>query len=275
MSRYFLELAYKGTPFCGWQLQPNGLTVQGELERVLEMLLQEPIRLTGAGRTDAGVHALYFVAHFDTKRNNLHTNPQFINKVNGLTPREITVYRIVSVVPGAHARFDAVSRTYHYRIATKKNPFTADLAYHFYRPLDIEKMNAAAAILFEYNDFTSFSKLHGNAKTNLCDILQAQWIDDTDNGELRFIITANRFLRNMVRAIVGTMIEIGLGKYPPEGIRQVISAKDRGTAGTSVPPQGLYLTGIDYGNAFTGSLINSCSAPDHFISPITFTASSR
>ena len=246
MFRYFIELAFKGTPFCGWQLQPNGPTVQGELERALETLLREPVRLTGAGRTDTGVHALYYVAHFDTERDNLHTDASLVKKLNGLIPREMVVYRMVAVPPEAHARFDAVARTYHYRIATKKNPFTIDLAYHFYRPLDIAKMNEAAAILTEYKDFTSFSKLHGNAKTNLCDIAQAHWIDDSEHGELKFVITANRFLRNMVRAIVGTMIEIGLGKCQPDDIRRIILAKDRNAAGTSAPPQGLYLAGIEY-----------------------------
>ena len=245
MSRYFIELAFKGAPFCGWQLQPNGITVQGELERALGLLLRDPVRLTGAGRTDTGVHALHYVAHFDAEKSDLHTDTSFINKINGMIPREIVVYRMVAVPPDAHARFDAVSRTYHYTIATKKNPFTIDLAYHFYRPLDVEKMNEAASILPEYNDFTSFSKLHGNAKTNLCDVSKAKWFNDHDGG-LRFEITANRFLRNMVRAIVGTMIDIGLGKYPPSDIRRIILEKNRGAAGSSAPPQGLYLAKIEY-----------------------------
>jgi tRNA pseudouridine38-40 synthase len=244
--RYFIILAYKGTSFCGWQIQPNGPTVQDEMERALAVLLQEPIRLTGAGRTDAGVHASFFAAHFDSVKDRLHTDMLLIHKLNLLTPKEIAVSRIVSVPPGTHARFDAVSRTYHYRIATKKNPFTSDLAYHFYRSLDIDKMNEAANILFEYSDFTSFSKLHGNAKTNLCRIIRAYWSNDPASGELCFVITANRFLRNMVRAIAGTMIEIGLGKYPPKDIRQIIESRDRGAAGASVPPQGLYLTAIEY-----------------------------
>jgi len=243
--RYFIELAYKGTPFCGWQFQPNGPTVQGELERALEMILRNPARLTGAGRTDAGVHALNYVAHFDALRDDLHTDASMIDRLNGILPREIAVSRIIIVPPAAHARFNAVSRTYRYRIATKKNPFTIDWAYHFYRPLDVEKMNEAAAILLEYKDFTSFSKLHSDAKTNLCDILYAQWYDDHDD-ELRFEITANRFLRNMVRAIVGAMIDIGLGKYPPADIREIILEKNRGAAGTSAPPQGLYLVKIEY-----------------------------
>ena len=238
-------MAYKGTPFCGWQLQPNGLTVQGELEQALGMILREPVRLTGAGRTDAGVHALHYIAHFDTLRDDLHTDISLIGKINGITPREIAVYRIIAVPPGAHARFYAISRTYHYRISTKKNPFTVDFAYHFYRPLDMSKMNEAASILLEYKDFTSFSKLHGDAKTNLCNISKAQWLDD-NNGELRFEITANRFLRNMVRAIVGTMIDIGVEKYPPADIHKIILEKNRGAAGTSAPPQGLYLARIEY-----------------------------
>ena len=210
------------------------------------ILLREPVRITGAGRTDAGVHALYYVAHFEATRDDLHTDTIFIKKINGLLPREIVVYRIVSVLPDTNARFNAVSRTYYYRLATKKNPFTIDLAYHFYRPLDVAKMNEAAAILQEYNDFTSFSKLHSDAKTNLCNVMQAYWTEDSENGELKFVITANRFLRNMVRAIVGTMIEIGLGKCTPDDIRTIIMAKDRNAAGTSAPPQGLYLAGIEY-----------------------------
>jgi len=243
--RYFIELAYKGTPFCGWQFQPNGTSVQSELEKALEILLRMPVRLTGAGRTDAGVHALYYVAHFDSLSDDLHTDHSLIGKINGILPREIAVHKIFAVPPDVHARFNAVSRTYHYKIATKKNPFTVDQAYHCYRLFDVVKMNEAAAILLEYKDFTSFSKLHGNAKTNLCNIMNAQWIDD-GNGELLFVITANRFLRNMVRAIVGTMIDIGIGKYPPEDIRRIIIDKNRGTAGMSAPPQGLYLTKIEY-----------------------------
>ncbi len=246
LFRYFIELAYKGTPFCGWQLQPNGPTVQAELERALGLLLRESVRLTGAGRTDTGVHASFFVAHFDSEKNDLHTDRQLVDKINRITPQEIVVFRIISVPPEAHARFDAASRTYRYRIATRKNPFTTDLTYRLYRPLNKEKMNEAAAILTEYEDFTSFSKLHGNAKTNLCKISRAYWVDDEENGELCFVITANRFLRNMVRAIVGTLIEVGLGKIQPEEIRKIIELKNRGAAGTSVPPQGLYLTEIVY-----------------------------
>jgi len=219
------------------------------------MVLREPVRLTGAGRTDTGVHALKYVAHFDTVQDDLDTDDSLVRKLNGIIPREITVYRIVAVPPDAHARFDAVSRTYCYRIATEKNPFTIDLAYHYYRPLDMEKMNEAAAILPEYNDFTSFSKLHGNAANNLCDVSSALWTDSY-SGELRFEITANRFLRNMVRAIVGTMMDIGLGKYPPEDIRNIILKQDRAAAGTSAPPQGLYLAEIKYPK---GWLDDGCS----------------
>ena len=209
------------------------------------MLLREPVRLVGAGRTDAGVHALNYVAHFDTLQDDLDTDNTLIGKLNGIIPREIVVYRMIAVPNNVHARFNAISRTYYYRIATQKKPFTVDFAYHYYRPLDVAKMNKAASILLEYTDFTSFSKLHSDAKTNLCNIFEAQWDDDL-NGELRFVITANRFLRNMVRAIVGTMIDIGLGKYPPDCIRDIILKRDRAAAGTSAPPQGLYLAKIKY-----------------------------
>jgi tRNA pseudouridine38-40 synthase len=246
LYRYFVELAYKGTSFCGWQLQPNAVTVQSELEEAMNTLLRESIRLTGAGRTDTGVHAGYFVAHFDSVRNDLHRDEQLVYKLNRLIGKDIVVYHIYQVSSGAHARFDAVSRTYRYRIAKTKNPFTIEFAYHLYRPLNVEKMNEAAKILPEYNDFTSFSKLHGNAVTNLCCVSEAYWTEDVKNSELIFNITANRFLRNMVRAIVGTMIDIGSGKRSPEDIRSIIEAKDRNIAGTSVPPQGLYLTDITY-----------------------------
>ena len=245
INRYFIELVYKGTPFCGWQWQPNGRSVQEELERAFGILLREPVRLTGAGRTDAGVHALYYVAHFDASRDDLHTDISLINKLNGIIPREIAVYRIYAVPSHTNARYNAVLRTYHYRIATRKNPFTMDRAFHFYRPLNVDKMNEAAAILLEYDDFASFRKLPTDAKTTLCHVTNAQWIDD-HNGELLFMITANRFLRNMVRAIVGTMIDIGVGKYPPEDMRRIILEKDRGMAGASAPPQGLYLAKIEY-----------------------------
>ncbi|MDR1666246.1 MAG: tRNA pseudouridine(38-40) synthase TruA [Bacteroidales bacterium] len=246
MYRYFIELAYKGTSYCGWQLQSGSPTIQEKMEDVLRLLLHEPIRLTGAGRTDSGVHAAYFVAHFDSEREALHLDTQLPYKINGLVGKEIAVYRIRSVTPDAHARFDALSRTYLYRIAQTKNPFTIHLAYHLYRPLDMEKMNAAAKILLEFRDFTSFSKLHGNAVTNICNITAACWTKETETGEIHFTITANRFLRNMVRAIVGTMIEIGAEKRSPEDIRRIIAAKNRNEAGSSAPAQGLYLTKIVY-----------------------------
>ena len=238
-------MAYKGAPFYGWQIQPNHPTVQGELERALEILLREPVRLIGAGRTDTGVHALNYTAHFDSLRDDLHDDNLLVNKLNGILPQEIVIHRIFAVPPDRHARFHALSRTYFYKIATKKNPFTVDLSYHYYRHLNLSKMNEASAILLEYKDFTSFSKLHGNAKNNLCNIFHASWTDD-GNGEICFVITANRFLRNMVRAIVGTMLEIGLEKIPPDHIRTIITEKNRGAAGMSVPPQGLYLAKIEY-----------------------------
>jgi tRNA pseudouridine38-40 synthase len=240
-------------------LQHNTPTVQGELEQALCLQLGESVRPVGAGRTDTGVHALYFVAHFDASRDDLHEDLKLVSKLNRMLSREITVHRIIAVPPNANARFDAVSRTYCYKIATQKNPFTIDLAYHFYRPLDFTKMNEAAAILPEYKDFTSFSKLHGDAKTNLCNVSNACWIDD-NNGEIRFIITSNRFLRNMVRAIVGTMIDIGLEKYPPADMHRIILERNRSAAGTSAPPQGLYLVNVEYPEI----LLTPTTAPFHF-----------
>ncbi|MDR0713271.1 MAG: tRNA pseudouridine(38-40) synthase TruA [Bacteroidales bacterium] len=246
MYRYFVELAYKGTTYCGWQLQPGHPTIQGKLEDIMRLLLREPVRLTGAGRTDSGVHASCFVAHFDSEKEALHLDTQLLRKINGLAGKDIAIYRIRPVAPNAHARFDALSRTYLYRIAQTKNPFTVDLACHLYRPLNTAKMNRAAKILLEFQDFTSFSKLHGDAVTNLCNITEARWTKKPATGEIRFTITANRFLRNMVRAIVGTMIEIGTEKRPPDDIRRIIEAKNRNAAGTSAPAHGLYLTKIVY-----------------------------
>ena len=216
-------------------------------------MLREQVRLTGAGRTDAGVHALNFFAHFDTNSEELDKDTKIISNLNGILPDEIVVYRIIAVHPLAHARFNAISRQYLYVITTKKNPFTINSAYHFYRNLNIDKMNHAAYILPEYHDFTSFSKLHADTKTNLCNIMEARWIDDGAD-HLCFLITANRFLRNMVRAIVGTMLDIGLEKYPPENIRQIITAMNRNAAGTSAPAQGLYLAKIKYPANFFSQL---------------------
>lgn len=243
MPRYFTELAYNGTPYNGWQIQPNAPSVQQELNRAFSTLLRQEISLTGAGRTDTGVHAAFFVAHFDVPTS-LQDISQTIYKMNRLTDKSIAIYSIYPVQPEAHARFSALSRTYKYFINKFKNPFTEEYAIRTYPLPDLQKMNEACRILFEYTDFTSFSKLHTDTKTNNCKILKAEW---TDTGEqLVFTIQADRFLRNMVRAIVGTMLEIGQRKISIAELKNIIESKDRCRAGNSVPGKALFLWDIKY-----------------------------
>ena len=243
--RYFIELSYTGKAYHGWQRQPNGTTVQQVLEHALSTLLRVPIKVMGAGRTDAGVHASKMFAHFDMEASfDIKT---LIFKINWFLPNDIAVHRIFEVKDKAHARFNALSRTYHYRISNIKNVFTHDFAYKIYLPLDVDKMNKACEILLEYRDFECFSKSNTDVKTYFCEIKEAYWvINDT---ELTFIITADRFLRNMVRAIVGTMVNIGLGKLEVDKLHDIIKSKNRSEAGFSVPPQGLYLMNIQYPNS--------------------------
>lgn len=246
MNRYFIYLGYNGKNFCGWQVQPNGITVQQCLEEALATLLRQPVPVVGAGRTDAGVHARLMVAHFDW--NEPIDDLAFLaEKLNRLLPKDIAVYRIVPVRADAHARFDATSRTYKYYITTRKDPFDYDLVYKMNGKLDIEAMNEACKVLFDFIDFTSFSKLHTDVKTNNCRIYQAGWKQEED--VLVFTVQADRFLRNMVRAIVGTLLEVGRGKLTVEGFRKVIEAKDRGKAGTSVPGHALFLVDVTYPEA--------------------------
>lgn len=205
-------------------------------------LLREPIKVMGAGRTDAGVHAVKMFAHFEMETPFDHDT--LIFKINWFLPSDIAVHRVFEVTPKAHARFNALSRTYHYRISNTKNVFTHDFAYKIFIPLDVEKMNAACTILLRYKDFQCFSKSNTDVKTYFCDIKEAYWI--LNDTELTFVITADRFLRNMVRAIVGTMVNIGIGKLRLEQLHDIINSKDRSEAGFSVPPQGLYLMDIKY-----------------------------
>ena len=244
MNRYFIYLGYNGKSFCGWQTQPNGLAVQQCLEEALSTLLRQATQVVGAGRTDAGVHARMMVAHFDCD-NLPYDLIFFAEKLNRLLPKDIAVYRIVPVKPSAHARFDATARTYRYYITARKNPFNYDMVYRMNHLPDFEAMNEAAKVLPEYIDFTSFSKLHTDVKTNNCRIYQAEWTR-VDDDVWAFTIRADRFLRNMVRAIVGTLLEVGRGKLTLEGFRGVIEAKDRCRAGVSVPGQALFLEDITY-----------------------------
>lgn len=240
--RYFIEFAYKGTNYHGWQMQPDAISVQEILTKATNLILKDSFELVGAGRTDAGVHALRMYAHFDTEVD--FNKNEVIRKLNSFLPDDIAVFDIVTVPAEAHARFDATTRTYEYHINLKKNVFSKDLSWYHFRNLNVEKMNEAAKILLEYEDFECFSKTHTDVFTFNCNITEAFWT--LNNNELIFTISANRFLRNMVRAIVGTLINIGLEKLEVQDIRKIIESKNRGMAGFSVPAHGLYLTKVTY-----------------------------
>jgi tRNA pseudouridine38-40 synthase len=243
MNRYFMDLSYNGRNYCGWQTQPNAPSVQQTIEKAMAVWFRRDMALTGAGRTDTGVHARRMTAHFDCETP--VGDPAFLaGKLNRLLPHDIAVARIVAVRPDTHARFDALSRTYHYCVTTRKDPFREAFAARLYAAPDFEAMNEACRELYLHSDFTSFSRLHTDVKTNNCRILQAGW--ETDGDGWRFVITADRFLRNMVRAIVGTLFDVGRGKLTREGFRTVIEARDRGRAGESAPAQGLFLADIAY-----------------------------
>jgi tRNA pseudouridine38-40 synthase len=243
MKRFFIYLSYNGANYCGWQNQPNGVSVQQKIEECLTILLRNPVSITGAGRTDAGVHARLMIAHFDWDGKPFE--PEVLTeKMNRFLPHDIAIQKIISVSPEAHARFDAVSRTYKYYLTAAKNPFNYPLQYRCKNALNFDRMNEAAQILSEYVDFTCFSKLHTDVKTNNCRIMQAEWVQDGDVWV--FTVSADRFLRNMVRAIVGTLLDVGRGKLSLDGFRQIIESKDRGKAGTSAPGNALFLTDIKY-----------------------------
>lgn len=243
MSRYFMELAYKGSSFCGWQRQPNGVSVQGELEKGLALILRSPVAVTGAGRTDAGVHAKYMVAHFDFEAEIKDQDKLALRLSKVLSP-DIVVYKISQVGSDAHSRFDALARRYDYWITTERNPFLQQLATQLNYGVDFALMNRAAAILTEYSDFSSFSKLHSDNLTNICKVEFARW--EKKEEIFVFTIQADRFLRNMVRAIVGTLLDVGRGRLTLDDFRKIIESKNRGKAGTSAPAQGLYLVDVIY-----------------------------
>ncbi|HSP12226.1 MAG TPA: tRNA pseudouridine(38-40) synthase TruA [Salegentibacter sp.] len=242
--RYFIELAYFGKNYHGWQNQPDAVSVQEKVETALSKLFQKTVEITGAGRTDAGVHAKQIFAHFDIQKKIDTEQLQF--KLNSMLPPDIAVNKVFEVKPLAHARFDALSRSYEYLIINKKDPFLIDRAYFIKKNLDIDKMNEAAEILKTYTNFKCFSKSRTDVKTYNCKIEKARW--EREGDILKFSITADRFLRNMVRAIVGSLIEIGLGKTTVENLHEIIRSEDRSKAGTSVPAKGLYLTEVTYPN---------------------------
>lgn len=244
--RYFAELSYLGTRYSGWQSQPEGqgLGIQQVVSEALGTIMRCNMTVTGAGRTDAGVHAEKIFAHFDTGMP-IEDPGNLCRRLNSLLPADIAVKRIFPVRDDAHARFSAVMREYKYRINTSKDPFRTDTSYYFYHKLDAAPMNRACAILMEYEDFQCFSKVHTDVKTFICHIEYARW-DENPDGSLVFTIAADRFLRNMVRAIVGTMLDIGMGKMPPEKIRDIIESKDRCRSGMSAEARGLTLTDVKY-----------------------------
>lgn len=248
--RYFITLSYDGAAYHGWQVQPNAVTVQQRLNECLSTLLRTPIETVGAGRTDAGVNAHCMVAHFDyvgpDPEKELN-GEQLTFKLNRILPRDIAVQRVERVRDDAHARFDARSRTYHYWVYLHKTPFLRHYATQLNFPVDFDRMNEAADVLLHTCDFTSFSKLHTDVKTNICRVSRARWT--TEDGNLwMFEITADRFLRNMVRSVVGTLLDVGRGRLSLDDFKQVIARKDRCAAGESMPGHALSLVDITYDN---------------------------
>lgn len=237
-------LSFRGTAYNGWQLQPGKLTVQGVLAKALGTVLATPTAVTGAGRTDSGVHASFFCAHFDAGRDDLNSDGQLLYNLNSLLPDDIAIRKIARVRTDASARFDALSRTYQYTVTREKDPFAYDTAWLIHWQLDLQKLNEASDILLRHSDFTSFSRLHGGNKTNICSVSHARWSETPDR--LIFTITADRFLRNMVRAIVGTLIPAGRGKLSTADFELILNGRNRGLAGQSAPAHGLALTAIEY-----------------------------
>lgn len=241
--RYFITLSYDGTNYHGWQVQPGADSVQARINDALSKLLGGGVECVGAGRTDAGVHASMMVAHFDTDCD--LDCEQFVFRLNRIVPRDIAVQKVERVSDDLHARFSATSRTYNYYVYTRKNPYRRHYAVQLHFEPDYEAMNVAARVLLETDDFTSFSKVNNDQKTNICNVSRAEWVQ-VDGDLWRFEITANRFLRNMVRAVVGTLLEVGRGRMDKEEFCRVISQKDRCSAGESVPGNALFLVDIKY-----------------------------
>lgn len=244
MQRYFIELSYNGSGYHGWQIQPNALSVQEEIESKLSRLYSNaPIKVVGCGRTDTGVHAHHYILHVDLP---IIADPaQFCVKLNRMLPSSIAIAHVYPVSEDQHARFSATARTYRYFVHSKKDPFRSESSWYLNQNLDVAKMNEASKFLIGKQDFTSLAKLHTDAKTNICDVRVAEWIQ-LDENALYFEITADRFLRNMVRATVGTLVDIGSGKLEPSDLPEILAAMDRQAASMSVPAHGLYLWKIEY-----------------------------
>ncbi|MDE6410512.1 MAG: tRNA pseudouridine(38-40) synthase TruA [Muribaculaceae bacterium] len=260
--RYFLKLSYNGAPFHGWQSQPNAVSVQQTLEEALSTILRAPVSIIGAGRTDTGVNARIMFAHFDVDSEmnvaRLNDKKRFLLSLNRLSGPDIAIHDLIPVAEDAHARFDASKRTYKYFVSFEKTPFLANISWHSPSRLDVDAMNDCAALLLRTSDFTSFAKLHSDAKTNICKVSQAKWTpwhspflsSESSEGDcgkgIVFTISADRFLRNMVRAVVGTLVDVGRGKLSKEAFQRIIDDCDRCSAGTSMPPQALFLWDVEY-----------------------------
>ncbi len=244
MARFFLRLSYRGAPFHGWQIQPNAVSVQGEIEKALSIILRAPMTIVGAGRTDTGVNARVMYAHFDFD-NPLPDKGRLLVSLNRLVGRDIAIHDIIPVSDNAHARFDASERTYKYFVTFEKSPFFYGLSWYCTNDLDINKMNEAASLLLDTDDFTSFAKLHSDSKTNICHVSKAEWKMEGDAAAV-FTISADRFLRNMVRAVVGTLVDVGRGKLTLDGFRKIIERKNRCAAGQSMPGEALFLWNVKY-----------------------------
>ena len=243
MQRYFITFSYDGTRYHGWQVQPNGNSVQAELQKALSLLLREDVQVVGAGRTDAGVHARMMVAHMDTEM--AIDADKLVYKLNRSLPRDISVSCVTPVADDMHARFSATSRTYHYYIHLTKDPFCRAYSCELHYSLDFDAMNRAAAMLTEYEDFAAFCKSNTDVKTTLCDVTEARWVQDSANS-WHFVITANRFLRNMVRAVVGTLVDVGRGRISIDDFRDIVEGRKRTGAGESMPGNALFLERVEY-----------------------------
>jgi tRNA pseudouridine38-40 synthase len=243
-TRYFVYISYKGTSYHGWQLQPNSVTVQKIMDNALSVVINEKINTIGAGRTDTGVHAKVFCAHFDSLSQDLSEKKNLLFRLNRYLPADISVNSIRKVLPDANARYSAISRTYKYYISKIKDPFFDNYSWFLHGDINISEMNQACRLLINHSDYTSFSKLHSGAKTNICKIYDARW--EVQDNRLVLTIRADRFLRNMVRSIVGTLVEVGFGKMNLAEFEEVILARDRSRAGKSAPAKGLFLADIEY-----------------------------
>lgn len=243
MQRYFLEIAYEGTAYHGWQLQPNAISVQAVVEKALATLLRQRVRCVGCGRTDSGVHATQFFLHFDVQ-DPIEDKQHFVFKLNNVLPKDIAAYELLPVAPKSHARFDASERAYSYHIHQRKDPFLQGRSTYCIHHLDLAAMQAACDKLLAVKDFASFCKAGADVKTTLCDLKEARW--EKQGHRLIFHIRADRFLRNMVRAIVGTLMDVGKGRISVEEFEEIVARKDRSAAGTSVAAHGLYLSEVNY-----------------------------